>query len=347
VNGMTTSPRPRITLHDPGELIAAIPPLLGFRPVDSLVLAVFGGAGQAELRLTVRADLPPPTLHNELANHLVNPLLRVDSCAVTLVVVGGGVGGDSPGSLPHRELVAVVEKVLNHVDVPVLHSLWVDAIRTGALWRCYDDADCAGTVPDTDGSAVAAAAAAVGATTFPSREDLAATITPADEPALARRRSMIEQATRPGDRDSGLPRARGRQLVADLISRSPEELVPLTDNEIVDLAVALSDPAIRDACLGSAFGDQADAAQWVWGELTRGSPAPYRAEPACLLAFAAYVRGDGALAGMALDRAVEARSGHRLALLLRCAIDTGLPPDDVRAMLARLPTGGFVRSPTP
>jgi hypothetical protein len=347
---MTTPPQSRVSLHDPGELIAALPPLLGFRPVDSLVLAVFGDAerddadgsddlpadtARARLRLTVRADLPPPELRADLASHLVCPVLGdgpTGSCAVAAIVVGGGTA-DPGGPLPHRELPALLEETFADVDVPLVHALWVEAVRGGATWRCYDDPACRGTVPDPRSTVVAATAAALGVHTFDSREDMAATIAPDDEDALARRTVLLEQVSVAGAEDAV---ARGRELLGELIDRQTIEPSSVDDQQVVDLALALSVPEIRDGRLGSAFTERAPVAERLWIELTRRVPVPHRAEPACLLGFSAYVRGDGALAGMALDRAMDAYSGHRLAHLLRCALDSGFPPGEMRAILSEL-----------
>lgn len=348
---MTTQPQSRVSLRDPGELIAALPPLLGFRPVDSLVLAVFGdstrGDGRgARLRLTVRADLPPPDLRSDLAGHLVSPVLGdglTDSHAVAAIVIGGGTP-DPGGRLPHHELPAILAETFGDVDVPLVHSLWVEAIRGDATWRCYDDPDCHGTVPDPRSTVVAATAAALGVNTFDSREDMAATITPDDDEAMSRTAALLEQIMSPSDQaGSGhaLSRAvaRGRELLGELIDRHAVQSSTVDDQQIADMALALSVPRIRDGMLGTAFSGRAPSAERLWIELTRRTPASHRAEPACLLGFSAYVRGDGALAGMALEQAMDAHPGHRLANLLRCALDSGFPPAEVRSILSELGSG--------
>jgi hypothetical protein len=55
--------------------------------------------------------------------------------------------------------------------------------------------------------------------------------------------------------------------------------------------------------------------------------------PVCtLLAWTAYARGEGALANVALDRALAGRPDYSLALLLRAALDGGVHPDEVRSL---------------
>ena len=60
----------------------------------------------------------------------------------------------------------------------------------------------------------------------------------------------------------------------------------------------------------------------------RGPPrtARLRRPPACLLAVTAWQGGDGALANIALDRALADTPGYPMALLLRDALDAGAPP---------------------
>ena len=86
---------------------------------------------------------------------------------------------------------------------------------------------------------------------------------------------------------------------------------------MVELACALGDPDVRDAALLRNLGGAAAAAEQLWTALVRETPDPEAAEPAVLLAVSALLRGDGALANVALERAELAWPGHRLARLLR------------------------------
>ena len=70
----------------------------------------------------------------------------------------------------------------------------------------------------------------------------------------------------------------------------------------------------------------------LWTDLTRlARPGTWRHQPA-LLAFVAWQAGDGALANVALDRALADNPRYSMALLLREALDSGAPPS-----MARLP----------
>jgi hypothetical protein len=334
---MTTPLRPRVRLRDPGDLIAAVPHLLGFHPIDSLVLVILHGEAANRVGLTLRTDLPPPEHRAAVVSQLLLPVRQLDATGAWLVVVGGGTAG--PPDLPHAELVAAVEDALTAARTPVLHAAWVAATVAGAAWACYQrDHACSGRVPDPTSSPLAAATALAGAVTYASREDLAAQLAPDDGLTLARRSARLELAAEAAELDRRLAGAAavGRDLIAvhQALAEASHGRLVLGDEEVVRLAVALADHRVRDACLATADGPQAAVAEQLWLALTRATPAPERAEPATLLAFAAYLRGDGALAGIALDTAETARPGHRLAGLLRRALDTGLPPTRLMTLAA-------------
>jgi hypothetical protein len=112
----------------------------------------------------------------------------------------------------------------------------------------------------------------------------------------------------------------------------------LEDEDVVRLGLALGDLRVRDRCLEwtvDAVGDepQAAALEQLWAALARETPDPESAEPATLLALAAFLRGNGGLANVALERAQRAWPGHRLSGLLATAIGAGLSPSRLRGVL--------------
>ncbi|HVT66505.1 MAG TPA: DUF4192 domain-containing protein, partial [Trebonia sp.] len=96
--------------------------------------------------------------------------------------------------------------------------------------------------------------------------------------------------------------------------------VALREVRVRDDAWARMDPAHRAAHLR------------LWTDLTRLARPGYAAAPAALLAFVAWQSGDGALANVALDRALADSPRYSMARLLRDALDSGAPPS-----MARLP----------
>ena len=51
-----------------------------------------------------------------------------------------------------------------------------------------------------------------------------------------------------------------------------------------------------------------------------------------LLAFSAYARGDGPLAGVSLEAALRCAPDHRMAGMLDTALQSGLRPEQIREL---------------
>ena len=119
----------------------------------------------------------------------------------------------------------------------------------------------------------------------------------------------------------------------------PGEAGPvLTDEQVLAVAWALSTPAARDRAIAACTGSRPAVAEALWALLAREMPDPEAAEPAALLALSALLRGDGALANVALDRAEVAWPGHGFTAMLRDLARTGTRPGELRACLAGRPT---------
>ncbi len=102
--------------------------------------------------------------------------------------------------------------------------------------------------------------------------------------------------------------------------------------ELAQLAVGLADPRVRDTLYALAVGECADQAEALWALLARNLPDPWRVEALVLLAFSAYARGDGPLAGVSLDAALRARPTHRMAGMLDTALQSGMRPERIREL---------------
>lgn len=323
---MSAPPTTRIRLSDPAELVAAIPHLLGFHPRQSLVLLALHGK---RLGLTLRADLVDATQAPLLAEQMLAPLARQEPTGVVLVVIGGEYQTDH--GPPHRDLIEVFDETLAAAQVPLVHAIWTAATAAGAPWRCYDDPACAGTLADPAATPLAAAAVAAGVVTFGAREDLVALLADRDPDALSRRSALLQAADGEHPLSARLV-ARRLALLERLHRQAGSGDVVLDDHSVAEVASALCDHRVRDACLPWCTGPDAVATERLWLALVRATPAPERAEPAALLALVVYLRGDGALAGVALDAAQQACPEHSLSALLRAALDGGLPPDVLRTV---------------
>jgi malonyl CoA-acyl carrier protein transacylase len=100
----------------------------------------------------------------------------------------------------------------------------------------------------------------------------------------------------------------------------------LSDDEVAGLTVALADLPTRDTCAEWVHGDSGRDALALWTHLARRVPADYDATPLVLVAWSAWRQGDGALAGIAVERALAADPGHSLGLLVAHALEHGVNP---------------------
>lgn len=323
---MSAPPADRIRLSDPAELIAAVPHLLGFHPHESVVLIALHGT---KIGLTVRTDLVPLDQAPVLAEQLLVPMTRQRPTGVVLVVIGDSSEADR--TPPHGALVSVLETVFGDAGLPVVHAAWAAATAAGAPWYCYDDPQCAGTIADPAATALAAASVATGAVTYRNRDELAALLT-GEEPAVLRRRTRLLEATEAEHPMTATVRGKRLSRLEELHRAASQDRLELSDSIVTEVASALCDHRVRDACLPWCTGAGAPGAERLWLALVRATPEPYRAEPAALLALVAYLRGDGALAGLALDAAQRAWPDHSLSGLLRAALEGGIAPDVLRTV---------------
>ena len=99
-----------------------------------------------------------------------------------------------------------------------------------------------------------------------------------------------------------------------------------SDDAIAWLTITLADLRVRDDAWARMDPAHMAAHRRLWTDLVRRAQPGYVAAPASLLAFTAWQSGDGALANIALDRAIADTPGYSMALLLRDAIAGGAPP---------------------
>jgi Domain of unknown function (DUF4192) len=339
-----TSPDPiDVRISDPGEIAASLPQLLGFRPRESVVLVGLGGPSGSRVGLTVRADIPPAEDAAALAGTLADRVCTDRPRAVLLAVVSEAADESGAGrvDLPHRALVWELVQALTASGVPVPEVLLVRSRR----WWSYDCprgccAPGAGTPLPAGVTELAAAAVATGMVVAEDREELAGRIA---RPRGFDRAAMAAASARAAADCSADIVARGWDATAEAswaavtaaVGRcrpgTPE--ARLTDAEIARVLWGLRDGDVRDRALGLALGPDAGAAEVLWTDCTRRALAPLDAAPATLLAVSAWLRGDGAMANVALSRALAAEPGYRLARLLAHALEACLGPAELRALI--------------
>lgn len=331
-----TKDAPAIRLRSPAQIVAAIPYLVGFHPTESLV-AVGLGAKAPRVCLTVRVDLPPPDSSEPLAQLLATHLEHAEAGGAFLVVFT-----EAPGEPPRRELVTALEDATCEVGIEIRDALWV----RGGRWRSYrcQRPDCCppeGTPVDPGQvSELAATAAYLGDVVHGSREDLERALEPVGLPARTALDETFELVSQQfmdemSERGRDVVSVESRSLLMTAVQARAESTVELSAAEVARLALGLADVLVRDSALAWAGTELEHAAEAVWVELVRKATPPYDAPAATLLAVHAYLRGNGAYARIALDRALASDPAYSFALLLVEGLDRGVPPKALQAALAR------------
>lgn len=316
---------------DPGALIAALPAILGFVPVDSLVLVALH---DGQLGGVVRVDLTD--LLDRQMGQLASVVAAAYPTAVIAVIVDETRAECPPCNDEYSHLAGLLSEALSRYDVSLYATHVVDRVEFGGRWHCVDGCGAEGVVDDPSSSPLAAAAVLEGRRLYGAREELTA-LTAVDldrSPAVAdvitdrteaRQRAVADDAHARIQADVAAARTASARLAAGL---------RLADEEIADIGCALTDPAVRDTLYALAVGDDAGDAEALWTVLAGALPSRWRVEALVLLAFTAYARGDGPLAGVSLDAALALDPQHRMAGMLDQALQSGMRPEQIRELAA-------------
>jgi hypothetical protein len=321
---MTTSKPQDFHLNRPGVLIAALPAVLGFVPEKSLVLVT---VDRGEMGCVMRVDLSDELGHS--LEHLAEVAAAAEPDSAIAVVVDEEGANCRMCNDEHRELADRLTTALAEHGIELLAAHVVDRVAAGGRWHCADGCGNAGTVEDPSASPLAVAAVLDGRRLYARRAELQQVIElidPARADALAEiiAAGNPDQAQRPDDA------ARADVEAAITAAARLADGVELGDQELARLASALTDLRVRDTLYALAVGESAGQAESLWAELSRTLPEPWRIEALVLLAFSAYARGDGPLAGVSLEAALRGDPTHRMAGMLDTALQSGLRPDRIR-----------------
>ncbi|MEV6340433.1 DUF4192 domain-containing protein [Nocardia vinacea] len=345
----------RLHVDDPGQLIVAVPAMVGFVPQRSLVVAVLKDAPNpghspiidAVLRFDLEPDGGPRRgLAAAYAQAVAQICATEGASEVLAVIIDDRVreprrtrrhGAVTTG--PWAAIIAAFARRLAQQEV-FLEGAWaVQAIEKDQRWWSLLEANHRGALPDPAASIVTVAHVLNGRPIRRTRAELTDLVTPDHElvqqvtalldSACARAHERYATAVRRGDPDEYHRRALENILwqIADTDSGGA-----LTAPASADLAAALRDRTVRDSLFALAVGEHAAAAENLWAALTRALSGSDRADAATLLAYSAYLRGDGPLAGVALQAALYADPAHSMAILLETALHTGLRPEVLRRL---------------
>jgi hypothetical protein len=327
------SSQPRIRVSSPADVLAIVPHLLGFHPSDSFVVIGVRGDGD-RIELGFRYDLPAERdtgAAGVIASHAVTVLAHRQ--LATVIAVGYGPGprvtpaADAFAAAAAREGLRLIELLRAEGD-----RYW--------SYLCGDVRCCPpeGTPFDYRSHPAAALMTAAGLPAHRDRAARANTLLPvtgqqaqamdqALERAIKHAGALVARAVQAGIRNqSRFVIEEGRQTVGDAI-RAYRAGRRLTEpDDVAWLLVALAHLPVRDDAWARMDPQHREAHLALWTDvLCRATPAWVPA-PAALLAFTAWQCGDGALANIALERALAADPRYSMALLLRDILDAGAPP---------------------
>jgi hypothetical protein len=322
---------PLLRVRGPGDLVQAIPYLLGFHPARSLVLLGLAGG---RVVVTARMDLAD--------------LAEVELLATTVASMSGGgadkfVGvvfddnarpdlRDDSGLLPWSGAAVEVADAVEATGAALDDVLLV---AEGRLWSytCTVPACCPpeGRVLEPN-SEVAATATYAGLVALPSRAAVAALLDPADDTERERLRPALDAAEKgavarllagtTAREDRSVKRA---MFAAARTADTPGIEFDLADEQVVRFGAALRSIPMRDAVWLAVDEHRIDGRP-LWRQLAHRLPPPFDAAPLFLFGWATWRNGDGALAGLAAERALDSDPEYTAADLLLAALSRAADP---------------------
>lgn len=306
-------PTPTLTARSPEDLLAVARVVLGFEPGESVVLLT---AGQPSFH--ARVDLPSSPGDLELVvESLVEPAVRHRVDAAVLLLY-------TPDRARARRVARLLRRGLEGHGVRVLEALRADEGRWYPLFRDRDGLGASGVPYDVSTHPFLVAAVLEGRVIHGSRAELARTLDPDPDQVAATTACLPCEPV-------------GPDWVSACVDRHALAGSSPGPAESARLLAALADPRLRDVAWGGFTRDEARDQVRLWSGLVRAAPTELVPNAAAVLALAAWLAGDGALAWCALDRALEVDPDHTLAELVAGLLLRAVPPGEWDRLVAGRP----------
>lgn len=315
-----------LILRSPNDIVATLPYLAGEPPKPGLAVITLDGGrvGSVAYCDLGRPKAPDPVF----AAQTVTTQAMEEGCG-SLLVVGYGTG---------EQITAYVHNIIAEAKGRGLTVMDALGVHDGRYWSytCERPECCPpeGTRIDPDRSVGPAEAVFRG-------------ISPrsvADQVAEGRRSLVpsgvvqpetVEAATAVAEAETENLRSFGEQALRDHAARVMREVIetertgagPQDVETLVRLAVYLRDIKVRDIVWKKIIPETAGTHLDLWSRVTRTAAFGDRAAPASLVAVAAWLRDDTALAQGAFDTALSANPNYSMAKLMQHALKLGLPVD--------------------
>lgn len=313
--------------RNPVDLLAVVPFAIGFHPEESVVVLAFGaqvpGAQHPQGEsFHARVDLPVRDEDRREVAQLLRDVLRRHGVGL----VGLLIYTDDVASA-----VLFADLLVPHLIADGLVVIDVLRVAEGRFYA-LDDPDDEGTAYDLSTHPFTAHQVVNGRVVHENRAALADSLIGDDdadtEAVGAIADSYVDQLLATGHSHGRL----GELLVAEArwvqrriraYLRKPEQLGPLVAGRLL---VLVAFDALREVAWAEMTRAQAHLHVELWRDLTRRAPADLRSGAGSLLAFAAWLAGDGALACCAVDRCFGEAPEDRLAQQVVFLLESATPP---------------------
>jgi hypothetical protein len=330
---------PLLKVSGPADLAQIVPYLMGFHPASSLVIV---GLADRRVRVSARVDLSE-LLDDDADRRLAGTLTAMAGSGVQRFV---GIiydddalptGRHDDPTLPWSGIAGMLDAEVGRVGCELDEIALVSAGRIYS-YVCHLPACCPPEGRPLDAASTAAAEATfAGLVALPDRESLAALLDPLADP----RRDALLPALADAESDAVASIVRGegarqdrsakRALFAAARATDASALVPalprapMSDAALVRHAVALQRREVRDR-VWLAVDDRRIDGRGLWRDMARRLPSPFDAPALFLFAWASYREGDGALAGIAAERALDSDPAYSPADLVLAALSHAVDP---------------------
>ncbi|WP_152520913.1 DUF4192 domain-containing protein [Nocardiopsis halophila] len=347
----TPDAAPVLSLRTPEDVLRAVPGLVGRRPDDSVVvLGLTGPSNRVRLALCAPADEPRDAFARTVADTLAD-----EGCSAALAV------GYGPPERITPRMDALREAVLRQ-GILLRDAL---RVTDGRYWSYLcPSVDCCpaegAPFPDPAASAAPALRTPPGVPVPPALAEARETPSPGTAlpgaaeagpapvapasvaPVEGPERARMDRATTAAEarcarmwstRDPGghaafasAFRAEGLREVRAAVAGALAGRAPEGADRVAWLALLLLSVRVRDEAWVRIRADDAALHADLWRRVFRMADPAYAAAPGSLLAFAAWLGGDAALAGAALDRVARLAPRYSMAALIRQALAHGVSP---------------------
>jgi len=325
---MTTHTATELT--SPHDLLAAVPFMVGYHPVDSLVTMALR---ENKVVMAMRIDFPNGDASMVAVSQTIAGHLAREGADEAIIV------GYLPPGQNDLDPLAIVRDVISAQNIIVKESIVVRAGRfKSSLCRDLECCPPDGTLlpPLSDSRVTAEQVAAGNPLPYLDLDEMKRSIAalPLDK-ELRKAIKAISEIDYDED-DVKMLQRDGAAAIDQLMTTFSTDGIVLDKDLIALVLVRLLDLQVRDYAMGMSTEATNEVLWDMWRWLLRTAPRGYVAPVAAIFAIMSYERGDGALAQRALDRAFEDSQKYQMAKLLRRTFAAGWPPAAFTQMRADL-----------